>query len=113
MLAPNAVLPCGTTSARRRHAAHGQTCAACDTTISAEPAAARDLQVLAENQALRKQIKAVARRTRLLADNKRLTARLNDADHALTALLQQPVIRHEAVDRIHRRLFPARKGSAA
>lgn len=28
-LGPNALLPCGTESARRRHLAHGQTCAEC------------------------------------------------------------------------------------
>jgi hypothetical protein len=28
-LGPNALLPCGTDSARRRHAAHGELCATC------------------------------------------------------------------------------------
>lgn len=114
MLSPNALLPCGTDSARRRHAAHGQPCAVCDTTtVTADAATVRDLQLITENRDLRQQVKAVANWTRLLADNERLTARLDDADHALTALLRQPVIRHEAVDRIHRHLFSTRKGIAA
>ncbi|MFG1846724.1 hypothetical protein [Micromonospora carbonacea] len=36
-LHPNAVLPCGTDSARRRHAAHGQTCPVCDSSETPTP----------------------------------------------------------------------------
>ncbi|MFF0821197.1 hypothetical protein ACFYUR_12500 [Micromonospora haikouensis] len=88
-LHPNAILPCGTDSARRRHAAHGQTCPVCD----AAP------------------VRSVAA---LSADNARLARRLEDAGRVMATLLSFPVIRHEALDREHRRLFPtSRKGAAA
>lgn len=86
---PNALLPCGTESARRRHAAHGQQCRTCDR--GTPPTLAS-----------------------LLADNQRLTARLTDADRVMGDLLRFPVIRHEALDRARRRLFPTpQKGAAA
>lgn len=34
MRGPNELLPCGTESARQRHAAHGETCAVCDNTAN-------------------------------------------------------------------------------
>jgi hypothetical protein len=87
MLSPNALLPCATESARRRHAAHGRICPVCDTTAhpGSDP---------------------------LAAENERLTALLEDADDALTALLQQPVIPHRALRRIHRHLTAGQKGKA-
>lgn len=90
MPGPNEVLPCGTESARRRHAAHGQTCRTCDRHAPNDTSLGR-----------------------LLADNHRFAVRLAEVDAAFTALLQVPVIRHEAVDRAHRRLFPTSRKEAA
>ncbi|MFI2663227.1 hypothetical protein [Micromonospora carbonacea] len=89
-LHPNAVLPCPSESARRRHAAHGQTCPVCDTA-------------------------AVPSLAAVLADNQRLTERLADADRVMRTLLRFPVIQHEVLNREHHRLFPTSRleGAAA
>lgn len=85
MFGPNDVLPCPSESARRRHAAHGQTCQVCEVT----PGAADERAALRQAE-----------------DNLFLTRRLAEVDRVIRTFLQFPVIRHEALDREHRRLFP-------
>lgn len=118
----NDLLPCGTDSARRRHAAHGLTCRTCDTTPAprdgelsayAHRMQRRVMGVESSNAKLRRQIAELADWARLLNDNHTMAARLTDVEQVLTALLQTPTIRHEAVDRAHRRIFPTSRQEAA
>ncbi|MEV1315330.1 hypothetical protein AB0J14_04515 [Micromonospora arborensis] len=119
---PNDLLPCPSESARRRHAAHGRTCRTCDTTPAprdgelsayAHRMQRRVMGVESSNAKLRRQLADVADWVRLLNDNQTMAAQLAEVEQVFTALLQVPVIRHEAVDRAHRRLFPTSRQEAA
>lgn len=119
---PNAVLPCPSTSARRRHAAHGQTCTTCDNATGfndwdwsayAHRMQLRVMSVEAGNTDLRRQLAELSDWAGLLNDNETMADRLADVEQTFTALLQTPVIRHEAIDRAHRRLFPTSRLEAA
>lgn len=118
----NDLLPCPSTSARRRHAAHGQTCDTCDNATGfndwdwsayAHRMQLRVMSVESGNAVLRRQLAELADWARLLDDNQTMAARLDDAGQVFTALLQTPAIRHEAVDRAHRRIFPTSRQEAA
>lgn len=113
----NALLDCGTDSARRRHAARGETCRACDAPAAStrpEDLAAyvrrlenRNINLQAANARLRADLDAVKDWTRLLQHNQRMAAKLADVDRTFKALLRSRYLDHDALDREHRRIFSA------
>lgn len=118
----NDVLPCPSTSARRRHAAHGQTCTTCDNATGfndwdwsayAHRMQLRVMSVEAGNTDLRRQLADLSDWAGLLNDNESMAAQLAEVEQTFTALLQTPAIRHEAIDHAHRRIFPTSRLEAA
>ena len=113
---PNAVLPCPSPSARRRHAAHGQDCRICDTAPSANDTARLQQRIAAvesRNADLHRQLDDLADWARLADDNDTLCAQLADVEQVFTVLLRSPVIRRDAVDLAYRRIFPTSRQEVA
>ncbi|MFD6565347.1 hypothetical protein [Micromonospora profundi] len=122
MLAPNAVLPCGTESARRRHAAHGQNCRACfyvpadqdaDLAVSVRRLQRRVASVETTNARLRRQVAELADWARLLDDNNTMADRLANVEKELAELLRSGFVSRDAVDRAYRRIFPTSRQEVA
>jgi hypothetical protein len=115
-LHPNALLPCPSSSARRRHAAHGRVCPVCDSTPSVDDPAClqqRITDVESSNADLHRQVAALADWAQIADDNTTLSAQLADVEQVFAVWLRSPTIRREAVELAYRRIFPSSQEVAA
>lgn len=112
-------MPCGTESARRRHAAHGRTCQVCESTPAPRPVhvcrecgVAGRPSVIAYHAELEQRVANAERRVAEVADwvriaeeNARLRQHLGDVGRAFAAMSMATTVDRALVQRWRRRLF--------